>query len=180
MRGSHFVGKKKGNDRLRAGIVRQATDRATTRSVPVVPIIRPSEKEFPISQLSLADRTGLTQQGAGYVIARLIKVGAIRKTTDAKTNRKPAYYRWNPNLPHCNSATTLGKIPIVNVQQPESVLSLGRRLVFPNDLHAPARGYDKRKPSFKTKSQSLMSLGGEGQVITKAITTQKEKRCRKR
>jgi len=49
-----------------------------------------------------------------------------------------------------------------------------------NHLHARARGYDKRKPSFKTKSQSLMSLWGQGQVITKAITTQKEKRCRKR
>ena len=53
-------------------------------------------------------------------------------------------------------------------------------LVFPNHLHARAKGYDKRKPSFKTKSQSLMSLGGQGQAITKAITTQKEKRCRKR
>ena len=53
-------------------------------------------------------------------------------------------------------------------------------LVFPNHLHARAKGYDKRKPSFKTKSQSLMSLGGQGQVITKAITIQKEKRCRKR
>jgi bifunctional DNA primase/polymerase-like protein len=52
--------------------------------------------------------------------------------------------------------------------------------VFLNDLRARARGYDKRKPSFKTKSQSLMSLWGQGQVITKAITTQKEKRCRKR
>jgi hypothetical protein len=94
------------------------------------------KKEFPLSQSSLADRTGLTQQGAGYVIARLIKVGAIRKTTDAKTNRKPAYYRWNPNLAHRNSATTLGKSPIVNVQQPESVLSLG---LFPM-IFTRARG----------------------------------------
>jgi hypothetical protein len=57
------------------------------------------KKEFPLPQSSLADRIGLTQQGAGYVIARLIKVGAIRKTANAKTNRKSAYYRWNAHLP---------------------------------------------------------------------------------
>jgi TOTE conflict system, Archaeo-Eukaryotic Primase domain len=50
--------------------------------------------EFPLSQLSLADRLSLTQRGAGYVVERLIALGAIRKTADAKTNRKSACYRW--------------------------------------------------------------------------------------
>ena len=53
------------------------------------------KKEFPLSQSSLADRVGVTQQGAGYVIAKLFSVGAIEKTADAKTNRKPAFYKWN-------------------------------------------------------------------------------------
>ncbi len=52
------------------------------------------KKEFPLSQLSLADRLSVTQQGAGYVIERLIAFGAIRKTADAKTNRKSACYVW--------------------------------------------------------------------------------------
>jgi hypothetical protein len=53
------------------------------------------KKEFPLPQSSLADRIGVTQQGAGYVIARLIKIGAIRKTADAKTNSRSAYYKWS-------------------------------------------------------------------------------------
>ena len=63
------------------------------------------KKEFPLSQASLADRVGVTQQGAGYVIEKLISVGAIEKTANAKTNRKSAYYKWSPDLPECNSAT---------------------------------------------------------------------------
>jgi TOTE conflict system, Archaeo-Eukaryotic Primase domain len=76
------------------------------------------KKEFPVPQSSLADRIGLTQQGAGYVIARLIKVGAIRKTAEAKTNRQSAYYRWNAHLPGRNTATTPGAVAItaINVQ----------------------------------------------------------------
>jgi hypothetical protein len=31
------------------------------------------------------------------VIEKLISVGAIEKTTDAKTNRKSAYYKWLPD-----------------------------------------------------------------------------------
>ena len=54
------------------------------------------KKEFPLSQASLADRVGVTQQGAGYVIEKLISVGAIEKTANAKTNRKSAYYKWMP------------------------------------------------------------------------------------
>ena len=52
------------------------------------------KKEFPLSQMSLADRLGVTQQGSGYVIEKLISVGAIEKTVDAKTNRKSAHYKW--------------------------------------------------------------------------------------
>ena len=55
--------------------------------------------EFPLSQLSLADRLSLTQRGAGYVIERLITLGAIKKTADAKTNRKSACYKWTANKP---------------------------------------------------------------------------------
>jgi DNA-binding MarR family transcriptional regulator len=54
------------------------------------------KKEFPLSQASLADRVGVTQQGVGYVIEKLISVGAIEKTANAKANRKPAYYKWLP------------------------------------------------------------------------------------
>jgi hypothetical protein len=49
--------------------------------------------EFPLSQSSLADRIGVTQQGAGYVIEKLITVGAIERTIVANTNRSPAYYK---------------------------------------------------------------------------------------
>ena len=52
--------------------------------------------EFPLPQVSLADRLGVTQQGAGYVIENLISVGAIERTADAKTNRKSAYYKCMP------------------------------------------------------------------------------------
>jgi hypothetical protein len=54
------------------------------------------KKEFPLSQASLADRVGVTQQGAGYVIEKLISLGAFEKTANAKTNRKSAYYKWMP------------------------------------------------------------------------------------
>ena len=55
------------------------------------------KREFPLPQMSLADRIGLTQQGAGCVIEKLISVSAIRKTDDAKTNRKSACYVWIAN-----------------------------------------------------------------------------------
>ena len=53
--------------------------------------------EFPLSQSSLADRVGVTQQGAGGVIEKLISVSAIEKTADAKTNRRSAGYVWIAN-----------------------------------------------------------------------------------
>jgi len=54
------------------------------------------KKEFPLSQTSLADRVGVTQQGAGYVIAKLIALRVIERTADAKTNLKSACYKWMP------------------------------------------------------------------------------------
>ena len=50
--------------------------------------------EFPLSQASLADRVGLTPPGAGYVIERLIEVGAIKKTAKTQPHRRCAHYRW--------------------------------------------------------------------------------------
>jgi hypothetical protein len=50
--------------------------------------------EFPLSQASLADRLSVTRQGAGYVIARLIELGAIKKTAEAKPHSRSACYRW--------------------------------------------------------------------------------------
>jgi hypothetical protein len=50
--------------------------------------------EFPLSRASLADRVSITPQGAGYVIDRLIDVGAIKKTAEAKPHSKSASYRW--------------------------------------------------------------------------------------
>jgi hypothetical protein len=53
--------------------------------------------DFPIAQLSLADRLGITQPGVRWVIFKLMELGAIEKTMDAQINSKSARYRW---LPH--------------------------------------------------------------------------------
>jgi hypothetical protein len=52
------------------------------------------KNEFPLSQASLADRLSITRQGAGYVIERLIEVGAIKKTAEARPHSRSACYRW--------------------------------------------------------------------------------------
>jgi hypothetical protein len=52
------------------------------------------KNEFPLSQASLADRLSATCQGAGCVIARLIEVGVIKKTAEAKPHSRSACYRW--------------------------------------------------------------------------------------
>jgi TOTE conflict system, Archaeo-Eukaryotic Primase domain len=52
------------------------------------------QNEFPLSQASLADRLCVTRQGAGYVVARLIELGAIERTAGARPHSKSAYYRW--------------------------------------------------------------------------------------
>jgi len=53
--------------------------------------------EFPLSQSSLADRVGVTQQGAGCVIAKLIAFRVIERKADAKTNLESACYAWIAN-----------------------------------------------------------------------------------
>jgi len=50
--------------------------------------------DFPVAQLSLADRLTVTQPGAFYIIARLEELGAIEKTANAVTNSKAARYKW--------------------------------------------------------------------------------------
>jgi hypothetical protein len=52
------------------------------------------KSEFPVSQASLADRISVTRPGAGYVIDRLIEVGAIKKTAEARPHSRSAYYCW--------------------------------------------------------------------------------------
>jgi hypothetical protein len=52
------------------------------------------KSEFPLSQASLADRLTVTRPGADYVIERLIKVGAIKKTAEARPHTKSACYCW--------------------------------------------------------------------------------------
>jgi hypothetical protein len=55
------------------------------------------KKEFSLSQASLADRVGVTQQGAGCVIAKLVALRVIDRTVDAKTNLESAHYKWIAN-----------------------------------------------------------------------------------
>ena len=52
--------------------------------------------DFPVAQLSLADRLSITQPGARCVISKLAdpRVRAIEKTMDACVNSKSARYRW--------------------------------------------------------------------------------------
>jgi len=52
--------------------------------------------DFPVAQLSLADRLSITQPGARCVISRLVdpRGRAIEKTMDACVNSKSARYRW--------------------------------------------------------------------------------------
>jgi hypothetical protein len=52
--------------------------------------------DFPVAQLSLADRLSITQPGARCVIAKLVELRAIEKTADARVNSKSACYRWMP------------------------------------------------------------------------------------
>ena len=52
--------------------------------------------DFPVAQLSLADRLSITQPGARCVISKLAdpRVRAIEKTMDACVSSKSARYRW--------------------------------------------------------------------------------------
>jgi hypothetical protein len=53
--------------------------------------------DFPVAQFSLADRLTITQPGVRCVISKLVELGAIEKTADARVNSKPARYRWITN-----------------------------------------------------------------------------------
>jgi hypothetical protein len=50
--------------------------------------------EFPLSRASLADRISVTPQGAGCVIDKLLEVGAIERTAEARPHSRSACYRW--------------------------------------------------------------------------------------
>jgi hypothetical protein len=54
--------------------------------------------DFPVALLSLADRLSITPPGTRYVIDRLVELGAIEKTADARINSKSARYRWIANI----------------------------------------------------------------------------------
>src|SRR5262249_53489867 len=56
-----------------------------------------SSDDFPVAQLSLADRLSITQPGAGCVIEKLSELKAIKRTAKARINSRPALYRWIAN-----------------------------------------------------------------------------------
>ena len=56
-----------------------------------------SGDDFPVAQLSLADRLSITQPGAGCVIEKLSELKAIKRTAKARKNSRPALYRWIAN-----------------------------------------------------------------------------------
>jgi len=58
---------------------------------------RNESADFPLAQLSLADRLNFTQRGAGYLIRRLKDLGTIKKTAEARIHNRPATYRWTAN-----------------------------------------------------------------------------------
>ena len=53
--------------------------------------------DFPVAQLSLADRLSITQPGARGVIQKLIAVKAIRQTAKARIHSQSAQYCWIAN-----------------------------------------------------------------------------------
>ncbi len=56
-----------------------------------------ANSDFPVGLFSLADRLSITPAGASCVISKLVELGAIEKTADAKINSKSARYRWSPS-----------------------------------------------------------------------------------
>jgi hypothetical protein len=56
-----------------------------------------SGNDFPVAQLSLGDRLRVSQQGAGWIIDKLIQLKAIEKTAPPKINSKSTRYRWIAN-----------------------------------------------------------------------------------
>jgi hypothetical protein len=59
---------------------------------------RLGKDDFPVALLSLADRLSITPAGASCVISKLVGLGAIEKTAEAKINSKSARYRWIANV----------------------------------------------------------------------------------
>jgi hypothetical protein len=59
-----------------------------------------SGSDFPVGLFSLADRLSITPPGASCVINKLVELGAIEKTAEAKINSKSARYRWIANVEH--------------------------------------------------------------------------------
>jgi hypothetical protein len=53
--------------------------------------------EFPVSQASLADRLSITPPGVGVVIAKLIEVGALKRTAPPRPHKSSAFYSWTAN-----------------------------------------------------------------------------------
>ena len=58
--------------------------------------------DFPIAQLSLADRITATQPGAKLIIDKLIALEAIKKMANARPNSRSALYRWIANEATCS------------------------------------------------------------------------------
>jgi hypothetical protein len=93
--------------------------------------------DFPVAQLSLADRLSVTQPGACCVISKLVELGAIEKTADARVNSKSACYRWvSPTPPP----------PVTHARS--FVEARGRRFTFQLAITRPAagRGIVKQPP----------------------------------
>jgi hypothetical protein len=57
--------------------------------------------DFPIAQLSLADRISATQPGVKWIIDKFIALQAIKKTADARPNNRSALYRWIASQATC-------------------------------------------------------------------------------
>jgi hypothetical protein len=56
-----------------------------------------SGDDFPVAQVSLADRLNISQRGAGCVIEKLIELKAIKQTAKARINSRSARYHWIAN-----------------------------------------------------------------------------------
>jgi hypothetical protein len=54
--------------------------------------------DFPVGLFSLADRLSISPAGVACVLSKLVELGAIEKTADARINSKPARYRWIANI----------------------------------------------------------------------------------
>jgi hypothetical protein len=67
--------------------------------------------DFPVGLFSLADRLSITPAGASCVISKLVKLGAIEQTAEAKINSKSARYRWIANVEQPCNSPEMKKLP---------------------------------------------------------------------